>query len=115
MNMELISQSQSGYAGPPPGSPEQVAAIIEELRRLYPDAKCTLNFSTPLELLIATQLAAQCTDERVNIVTKDLFRKYRNVDDYATVSQEEMEQDIKSTGFYRNNAKNIHVGCQPTI
>ena len=72
--MELVSQ-QPGYAGPPPGSPEQVAAIIEELRRLYPDAKCSLNFSNPLELLIATQLSAQCTDERVNMVTVDLFKK----------------------------------------
>src|SRR5947199_7080673 len=115
MNMELISQSQSGYAGPPPGSPEQVAAIIEELRRLYPDAKCSLNFSNPLELLIATQLSAQCTDERVNMVTVDLFKKYRSVEDYATVSLEELEQDIKSTGFYRNKAKNIRAACQRII
>src|SRR5713226_6155964 len=72
--MELTSppSSPTTYSGPEPGSPEQVEAIIAELRRLYPDAKCTLNFSNPLELLIATQLAAQCTDERVNIVTKDL-------------------------------------------
>src|SRR5947209_18649799 len=103
------------YTGPEPGSPEQVSGIIEELRRLYPDAKCTLNFSTPLELLIATQLAAQCTDERVNIVTAQLFRKYRSVEDYATVSQEELEQDIKSTGFYRNKAKNIRTACQRII
>jgi len=115
MNMELISQSQSGYAGPPPGSPEQVAAIIEELRRLYPDAKCSLNFSNPLELLIATQLSAQCTDERVNMVTVDLFKKYRSVEDFATVSQEELEQDIKSTGFYRNKAKNVRAASQRII
>src|SRR5947209_2495271 len=115
MNMELISQSQSGYAGPPPGSPEQVSAIIEELRRLYPDAKCSLNFSNPLELLIATQLSAQCTDERVNMVTVDLFKKYRSVEDFATVSQEELEQDIKSTGFYRNKAKNVRAASQRII
>jgi endonuclease-3 len=103
------------YTGPEPGSPEQVEAIIEELRRLYPDAKCTLNFSNPLELLIATQLAAQCTDERVNMVTEKLFQKYRSVEDYATVSQEELEQDIKSTGFYRNKARNIRAACQRII
>ena len=107
--------SISTYSGPEPGSPEQVEAIIAELRRLYPDAKCSLDFSTPLQLLIATQLAAQCTDERVNMVTKELFRKYRSVEDFATVSQEELEQDIKSTGFYRNKAKNIRSACQRII
>src|SRR5213083_1455834 len=107
--------SISTYSGPEPGSPEQIEAIIAELRRLYPDAKCSLDFSTPLQLLIATQLAAQCTDERVNVVTKDLFRKYRSVEDYATVSQEELEQDIKPTGFYRNKAKNIRAACQRII
>ncbi len=111
--MDLLSSP--AYSGPEPGSPEQVRAIIEELRRLYPDAKCTLNFSTPLELLIATQLAAQCTDERVNMVTGQLFRKYRSAEDYATVSQEELEQDIRSTGFYRNKAKNIRAACQRII
>jgi endonuclease-3 len=111
--MDLLTSP--AYSGPEPGAPEQVRAIIEELRRLYPDAKCTLNFSTPLELLIATQLAAQCTDERVNIVTEQLFRKYRSAEDYATVSQEELEQDIRSTGFYRNKAKNIRTACQRII
>jgi endonuclease-3 len=100
------------YAGPEPGSPEQVQAIIAELHHLYPDAKCSLNFSNPLELLIATQLSAQCTDERVNMVTEQLFQKYRSAEDYATVSQEELEQDIRSTGFYRNKAKNIRASCQ---
>src|SRR5437588_8445857 len=112
-NMELLPLST--YSGPEPGSPEQINAIITELRHLYPDAKCTLDFSNPLELLVATQLAAQCTDERVNIVTKELFRKYRTVEDYANVSQEELEQDIKSTGFYRNKAKNIRAACQLII
>src|SRR5713226_4184347 len=103
------------YAGPRPASPEQVSAIIAELRRLYPDAKCSLNFSNPLELLVATQLSAQCTDERVNIVTADLFKKYRSVEDYAAVSQEELEKDIKSTGFYRNKAKNLRAAAQRMI
>ncbi len=103
------------YAGPPPGSPEQVTAIIAELRRLYPDAKTSLNFSNPLELLVATQLSAQSTDELVNMVTVDLFKKYRSVEDYATVSQEELEKDIRSTGFYHNKAKNIRAAAQRII
>ena len=93
-------------------SPEQVNAIISELRRLYPDAACSLTFSNPLELLVATQLSAQCTDERVNIVTKKLFQKYRSVEDFANVSQEEFEQDIRPTGFYRNKARNIRAASQ---
>lgn len=111
--MEVVTNP--AYTGPKPGSPEQVQVIILELRRLYPDAKCSLNFSNPLELLIATQLSAQCTDERVNIVTKQLFQKYRSVEDYATASQEELEQDIKSTGFYRNKAKNLRAAAQRII
>jgi endonuclease III len=113
--MELLSQSQGTYTGPKPGSPEQIRAITAELRRLYPDAKCSLNFSNPLELLVATQLSAQCTDERVNVVTRDLFQKYRGVEEYAAVSQEELEQDVRSTGFYRNKAKNIRAACQRII
>lgn len=111
MEMEGISLK----AGLEPGSQEQVRAIIAELRRLYPDAKCSLNFTNPLELLVATQLSAQCTDERVNIVTESLFVKYHGVDNYATVSQEEFELDIKSTGFYRNKAKNIRAAAQRII
>jgi len=106
-----VSQ-ETTYSGPQPGAPEHVAALIEGLRVLYPHAKYELNFSTPLELLVATQLAAQCTDERVNAVTKTLFQKYHSVEDYVQVSQEEFEQDIKPTGFYRNKAKNIRAACQ---
>jgi len=113
--MEHISTSVATYNGLEPGSPEQVEAIIAELRRLYPDAKCSLNFTNPLELLVATQLSAQCTDERVNLVTIDLFKKYRSVEDYAVVSQEELEKDIKSTGFYRNKAKNLRAAAQRLI
>lgn len=100
------------YTGPEPGSQEQVDAIIAELHNLYPDATCSLDFSNPLELLVATQLSAQCTDVRVNMVTKQLFQKYKSAEDYATVSQEELEQDIRSTGFYRNKAKNIRATGQ---
>jgi endonuclease-3 len=109
--MEAVSTSTT-YNGPPPGSPEQVRAIIDELHRLYPEATCSLNFSNPLELMIATQLAAQCTDVRVNIVTASLFQKYRTAADYATASLAELEEDIRSTGFYRNKAKNIRAACQ---
>jgi len=111
--MKLISAPT--YTGPKPGSPEQVHAILTELRRLYPQATCTLNFSNPLELLIATQLSAQCTDERVNLVTAQLFKKYRTVEDFASASQEELEQDIHSIGFYRNKARNIRATCQRLI
>ncbi|HKV02029.1 MAG TPA: endonuclease III [Ktedonobacteraceae bacterium] len=113
--MELASQPHRTYTGPPPGSPEQIRLITEELRRLYPDAKGTLDFSNALELLIATQLAAQSTDERVNMVTPALFRKYRTAEDYAKVSQEELEQDIRSTGFYRNKAKNTREAAQRLV
>ncbi|HEY0755301.1 MAG TPA: endonuclease III [Ktedonobacteraceae bacterium] len=112
--MEALSLTLP-YDGPKPGSPEQSKAIIAELRHLYPDASCTLNFSNPLELMVATQLAAQCTDMRVNIVTEQLFRKYRTVQDYATASQEELEKDIRTTGFYRNKAKNIRAAAQKII
>jgi endonuclease-3 len=81
--------------------------IIRRLKRAYPGAKCSLNHSNPFELLIATILSAQCTDERVNIVTADLFRKYRKPEDYLKVSPRELEKDIQSTGFFRNKTKSI--------
>lgn len=90
---------------------EKAEILLNELKKLYPDASCSLDYTTPLELLIATQLAAQCTDARVNIVTKELFKKYRNVEDYAGANLQELEQDIKSTGFFRNKAKNIKECC----
>ena len=85
----------------------RVDVILPILKRTYPNARCSLDFSTPLELLVATILSAQCTDERVNIVTKALFAKYRSAADYARVPQETLERDIQSTGFYRNKAKSI--------
>jgi endonuclease-3 len=81
--------------------------IIRRLKRTYPNAKCSLNHSNPFELLIATILSAQCTDERVNIVTADLFRKYTKPEDYLKVSPRELERDIQSTGFFRNKTKSI--------
>ena len=82
-------------------------AIIRRLKRAYPDAKCSLNHTNPFELLVATILSAQCTDERVNMVTADLFRKYRKPEDYLNVSPRELEKDIQSTGFFRNKTKSI--------
>jgi endonuclease-3 len=81
--------------------------IIRLLKKAYPDAKCSLNHSNPFELLIATILSAQCTDARVNIVTQDLFRKYRKPEDYLKVSEKELQRDIRTTGFFRNKTKSI--------
>ncbi len=89
--------------------------IIKRLKNEYPDAHCALVHSNAFELLIATILSAQCTDVRVNIVTADLFRKYRQPEDYLKVTQEELEQDIRSTGFFRNKAKNIQAACEKIV
>lgn len=89
---------------------ERVLKLREILDEAYPDVKCSLNYSTPVEMLIATQLSAQCTDARVNIVTEKLFKKYTSVEDFASADYEELCEDIKSAGFYRNKAKNI-IGC----
>ena len=86
---------------------ERTREIIRRLKRTYRGAKCSLNHSNPFELLIATILSAQCTDERVNIVTADLFRKYTKPEDYLKVSPRELEKDIQSTGFFRNKTKSI--------
>jgi endonuclease-3 len=80
-------------------------ALTEAFRRVYPDAHCELDFADPLQLLVATVLSAQCTDKRVNLVTPELFRRYPAAADYAQASQEELEEAIRSTGFFRNKAK----------
>lgn len=89
--------------------------IIALLKKKYPDARCALNFTNPLELLIATILSAQCTDVRVNMVTKDLFEKYRSAEDYAKVKPEIFEDDIRSTGFYKNKTKSIINCCKKIV
>jgi endonuclease-3 len=91
----------------PANASERIGPIIKTLKRQYPDAKCALEHADPLELLVATILSAQCTDARVNLVTKDLFRKYRSAEDYANANPEEFEQEIRSTGFFRNKTKSI--------
>ena len=94
---------------------ERALLILDKLEEVYPDVKCSLNYTTPLEMLIATQLSAQCTDARVNIVTDTLFKKYRSAEDFANADYEELCNDIKSAGFYRNKAKNIIACCQRII
>ncbi len=83
--------------------------ILRVLQSAYPDAKCSLAYRTPLQLLVATILSAQCTDVRVNLVTKSLFRKYKTAADFAKSSEGELEREIQSTGFYRNKAKSIRA------
>ncbi|HEY0460193.1 MAG TPA: endonuclease III [Pyrinomonadaceae bacterium] len=89
--------------------------IIKRLKKEYPDAHCALNHTTPFELLVATILSAQCTDERVNIVTATLFRKYRTPHDYANAAQEELAQDIKSINFFNTKTRNIQATAQKIV
>jgi len=86
---------------------EKALKIIKVLKKLFPTAKIALNYSNPWELLVAVVLSAQCTDKKVNEVTKNLFKKYKTLDDYIKANPRKFEQDIKSTGFYKNKAKNI--------
>lgn len=89
--------------------------VMERLRSIYPKARCTLNYKNPLELLVATILAAQCTDERVNQVTPALFQKYKTPEDYVAVDVTELEEDIRSCGFYRNKARCIQRACKAIL
>jgi endonuclease-3 len=89
--------------------------ILSALKRVYPDAHCELNFSSPLQLLVATILSAQCTDKRVNIVTAELFKKFHSAKDFADAPLVEIEAAVKSTGFFRNKAKNIQNCCRALV
>ena len=93
---------------------DTAAKVLDILQKEYPDARVTLNFQNPLQLLMATILAAQCTDERVNLVTKDLFKKYRTAVDFAKADLHTLEEEIRSTGFYHNKAKSI-IRCGKDI
>jgi|SRR5438552_8152426 len=93
----------------------RVKKIIDRLRKAYPEAHCELDHTSPLELLVATILSAQCTDKRVNRVTAELFKKYRTPSDYANARTSELEQEIKATGFFRNKAKNIQACCRKLV
>ena len=94
---------------------QRTAEIIAGLKKAYPDAHCELNHTSPLELLIATILSAQCTDKQVNIVTEELFKKYKSAGDYTKVPVEELQNDIRRIGFFRNKAKNIQACCQSLL
>lgn len=91
---------------------KRIGEILKLLKNEYPDAHCSLNYTSPFELLIATILSAQCTDARVNLVTKDLFQKYKGPKDYLAVPEEELQQDIRTTGFFRNKTKSIRGASQ---
>lgn len=93
----------------------RVEKIIAGLKQAYPDAHCELNYRNPLELLIATILSAQCNDKQVNIVTEQLFKKYRTAADYANADPAELEREIKRIGLYRNKAKNIQAACRKLV
>lgn len=94
---------------------ERVAKLRVLLDNAYPDVKCSLNYKTPVEMLIATQLSAQCTDARVNIVTEKLFKRYRSVEDFANADLLELQEYIKSAGFYKNKSKNIIACCKRLV
>jgi len=95
--------------------PKHLDTVIERLRKHYPNARYELNFETPLQLLVATILAAQCTDERVNKVTEPLFKKYPDARSYADAKLEQLEEDVKPTGFYKNKAKAIQGACRALV
>jgi endonuclease-3 len=94
---------------------DYVAEIIRRLRQIYPDAHCELHYQTPVQLLVATILSAQCTDERVNQVTPALFAKYPTAADFAAADRAELEQDIHSTGFFRQKARYIQEACRAIV
>lgn len=106
-------------APPPPAklppAKARVPLVLAELDRLYPDAECELAYASPLQLMIAVILSAQCTDKRVNLVTPALFARYKTARDFADAAPAELEGYIKSTGFYRNKAKSIRAGCRAIV
>lgn len=94
---------------------ERALMALEKLKELYPEVKCSLNYSTPLEMLLATQMSAQCTDASVNRVTENLFKKYTCAEDFAKADLTELQNDIKSIGLYKNKSKNIIACCKKII
>ena len=94
---------------------QRVRQIIASLRKAYPHAQCALNHKDAWQLLVATILSAQCTDERVNIVTEDLFETYRSPEDFAKADPAALQEDVRSTGFYRNKAKNIQAAARQIV
>ena len=96
----------------PRSKKKRALAVLEMLHELYPDATCSLDYETPVQLMVATILSAQCTDERVNKVTPALFARFPDAPAFAAADIEELEQLVRSTGFYRNKSKNIQKACQ---
>ncbi|MEX1224298.1 MAG: endonuclease III [Pirellulales bacterium] len=94
---------------------QQAGRVVRGLRKQYPEAECALNFSNPLQLLIATILSAQCTDQRVNLVTAELFARFHSAEDFASARQATLEKYVKTAGFFRNKAKNIKACCQALV
>ena len=105
----------AGTLTPESSIEERAPQIVKALSKAYPDAKVALRFSTPLEMLVATILSAQCTDEKVNEVTTSLFRKYRTPRDYLKVPEDELRADIKPTGFFNQKAASIRAACQRIV
>ncbi|MDR1384686.1 MAG: endonuclease III [Planctomycetaceae bacterium] len=95
-----------------PTDKKYAAKVLRRLKKKYTEARCALHYENPLQILVATILSAQCTDVRVNIVTKDLFQKYRSARDFAAANLNELENDIRTTGFFHNKAKNIKAACE---
>jgi endonuclease-3 len=112
MGTRTRGPSAGGGAGAPSADSRRLREILALLARTYPDARCELDFRTPLELLVATILSAQCTDQRVNLVTPALFQTYRTAADYAAADPAAFEAAIRPTGFFRNKAKNIMACCR---
>ena len=107
--------NQPDQLTPASSAEARMPEILRLLHVEYPDAQCELNYATPLELLVATVLSAQCTDERVNQVTPDLFKAYPTAQDYAEADIEELQEAVRSTGFYRNKAKNVQNACRRIV
>lgn len=113
--MTVVRDKSSRFKEPPEEKRKRSHKIIAELKRHYPEVKVALRHSDPLQLLVATILSAQCTDQRVNMVTPALFAKYRSAKDFARANQKELEQEIRSTGFYRSKAKSITNCCKALV
>jgi endonuclease-3 len=109
------SNPPAALPAPTADEKRRAGVILRRLAKAYPDSECALRHRNPLELLVATILSAQCTDERVNIVTKDLFRKYPTAEHFASVTPAALEEDIRSTGFFRNKAKSIRGAARMLV
>ncbi|MHC4952219.1 MAG: endonuclease III domain-containing protein [Planctomycetota bacterium] len=113
--MPAMAKAKKKIKVDPEEAKQRLLKILPVLKKTYPDAKIALNWQNPWNLFVAVVLSAQCTDVRVNMVTKDLFKKYKKPEDYLKIEPEELEQDIRSTGFYRNKAKNIRGAAEKII